>query len=279
MSTPSGLTLVTANAASGRETRAELAAEAGAPDLTAWAEQAAALAPDVLAVQEVDHLLPRSGEVDQTALLVRTLAEQRTPADGAPWHSRFAAAVHGTPGNARTMRSAPGTDAAEPSYGVALLSRHPVAEWRELRMAPSAIRVPVPRPSWVDEDFVVVPDEQRVALAARIEAPVGDVTVVTTHLSFVPWRAAGQLRELVAWARDLPRPLVLLGDLNLPGRVPSTLTGWCAVAAGPTFPAGRPTVQLDHVLVDPRSRPSEPATSHRLAGSDHLAWRVRLTRW
>ena len=95
--------------------------------------------------------------------------------------------------------------------------------------------------------------------------------MVTTHLSFVPWRAAAQLRELVAWARALPRPLVLLGDLNLPGNIPATLTGWTPVAAGATYPAHRPVARLDHVLLDGLDPgQSTRATTHQLAGSDHL---------
>ncbi len=263
------LRMATANAASGR----------GAGwDLAPWAAEAAALGVDVLAVQEVDHLLTRSGGADQTALLAAALTAAPT-GGGDRWHSRFAAAVHGTPGNVRTMRSAPATDLAEPSYGVALLSRHPVEWWREHRMAPSGLKVPVRKPSWTNEDLVVVGDEQRVALAARVLAPDGPVTVLTTHLSFVPWRAAAQLRDLVGWARELPRPLVLLGDLNLPGRVPARLTGWTPVAAGPTYPAHRPVAQLDHVLLDAGTtgaRLTGPATLHRLAAGDHLALRALL---
>lgn len=262
------LRLVTANAAAGRS-------GSGPPDVAPFALAAARLDPDVLAVQEVDHQLARSGGVDQTGVLAEALAA----GSGRPWHARFAAAVHGTPGNVRTMRSAPATDLAEPSYGVALLSRHPVQEWWEHRMAPSGVKVPVRKPSWTEEDFVVVADEQRVALAARVAAPGGPVTVVTTHLSFVPWRAAAQLRELVAWARDLPRPLVLLGDLNLPGPVVTRLTRWKGVPSGPTYPADRPVARLDHVLLDPSptAMAAGPATTHRLAGSDHLGLRVDVT--
>jgi endonuclease/exonuclease/phosphatase family metal-dependent hydrolase len=264
------LRVATANAASGRA-----ASPASAPpDLGPFARDAAGLDVDVLGVQELDHLLERSRGVDQTADLVDALAR-----GGAPWHARFAAAVHGTPGNARTMRHAPATDLAEPSYGVALLSRHPVEEWWEHRMEPSSLRVKVARPTWTDEQDVVVGDEPRVALAGRVAGPGGAVTVVTTHLSFVPWRAGGQLRELAGWARSLPRPLVLLGDLNLPGRIPSLVTGWSAVAAGPTYPADRPAVRLDHVLLDAGTtslRAAGPATLHRLGASDHLAVRAEL---
>ena len=234
-----GLRVATANAASGRHHRT------GEPDLAAWADDAADLDVDVLAVQEVDHLLQRSGDVDQTAVIAAACAR-----DGAPWQARFAAAVHGTPGDAATFGPALRSRPEVASYGVALLSRHPVSSWWEHRMAPSRARLPVPLPRSAGRRVLWVPDEPRVALAGRVQAPGGGVTVVCTHLSFAPVRAAAQLREVRTWAASLPRPLVLLGDLNLPGAAPGWITGWLPAARGRTFPSARPRVQLDHVLVD-----------------------------
>lgn len=267
MRTPTSLRVATANAASGRDKRA------GQPDLPAWATAAAGLDVDVLAVQEVDYLLERSGRVDQAAEIATACA-----GDGPPWTARFAAAVHGTPANERTMRSATSTRDGEPSYGVALLTRHPVRQWHELRMDAAGVRVPVPFPD-DGRPFFWVPDEQRVALAGLVETPGGDVTVVCTHLSFAPRRAAGQLRELVTWARALPRPLLLLGDLNLPGRLPANITGWSPLAQGATYPARLPLVQLDHVLLDAGDATVRVGdTSVRVvAHSDHRALRAELT--
>lgn len=253
--------VATANAASGRDVT-------GRPAFERWGQAAAGLDVDVLAVQEVDHLLERSGRTDQVAALARAMGEG--------WQGRFAAAVHGTPGSLETMRPATGTLADEPSYGVGLLSRHPVREWRELRMAPSRVHLPFPLPPGAGKRVLWVPDEQRVALAAVVDAPEGPVTVVCTHLSFSPPRATGQLRELVAWASDLPRPLVLLGDLNLPGWWPERVSGWRSAGAAPTFPAAHPRVQLDHVLLD-GDLTSEGAEAVRVAG-DHLALRAVLRR-
>jgi endonuclease/exonuclease/phosphatase family metal-dependent hydrolase len=47
----------------------------------------ARIGADVVAVQEVDHLLPRTGAVDQTAVIAAASAGA-----GAPWHHGFAAA-------------------------------------------------------------------------------------------------------------------------------------------------------------------------------------------
>ncbi len=277
------LRVATANAASGRaehRVRDSLWSSTqpdGGPgarhDLSGWAASVAGLDLDVLAVQEVDHRLARSGQVDQTAEIATACAQ-----GGAPWTSRFAAAVHGTPGRERTMRPAAQTRLGEPSYGIAVLSRHPVREWRELRMSRSRVRVPVPMPRGAPDRVWWVPDEQRVALAGVIAAPGGDLTVVSTHLSFAPARAAGQLRELVAWAQALPRPLLLLGDLNLPGRLPAWITGWSPLIRAATFPAARPRVQLDHLLLDAGGEAVEVrgAGARMVASSDHRALRAEI---
>jgi endonuclease/exonuclease/phosphatase family metal-dependent hydrolase len=270
VTTPGGtggvLRVATANAASGRDRHGRTSAAGWA----AWAVAAAELDIDLLAVQEVDHLLPRTDAVDQTAVLADALA-----GDGEPWHARFAAAIHGTPGSAETFRPAGSTDPDEPSYGVALASRHPVTSWSELRLAPGRAQLPVALPPGAGRRVLWVPDEPRVALAAVVETPIGTVSVVTTHLSFSPVRAVRQLREVQRWCRRLPRPLVLMGDLNLPGRVAVPLSGWTSVAKVPTFPAAGPRVQLDHVLVD--GVVGIGATErHRLADSDHLALSAEL---
>lgn len=275
---PPTLAVATANAASGRDAR-------GRADATTWArwtEAAAALDVDVLAVQEVDHLLPRSGAVDQTAALARALADRQPagpPPGGRGWHGGFAAALLGTPGSRATFRPVPpAADAAEPAYGIALLSRHPLRAWHELRLAPSRLTLPVPLPPGARPRVLWVPDEPRVAVAAVVAAPTGDVTVVTTHLSFSPLRARAQLRQVWRWCRDLPRPLVLLGDLNLPTALVVRATGATPALRAPTHPARRPRLQLDHVLLDdPAGRyAAADARVRRVADSDHLAVRVAL---
>lgn len=272
---PGRLRLATGNAASGRRLGRTY-------EIDPWARAAAALQADVLAVQEVDHLLPRSGHQDQTSRIAAALTTQGQEGDrsrsGTPWTARFAPAVLGTPGSHRTMRPTTAAPAsrtlaseleASGGYGVALLSRHPVEEWHELRMAPS--KVPMP-----------VPDEQRAAVAAVLRTPTGRLTVVTTHLSFVPLRARAQLKELLTWARPLPRPLVLMGDLNLPAPAPERISGWTPGLRAATFPAAAPLVQLDHVLLDPgdasvgSTARLMDASTVRLPGTDHLAVRADL---
>ena len=119
---------------------------------------------------------------------------------------------------------------------------------------------------------------------ARCSAPSsrpssGVLSVLGTHLSFLPPRAALQLRRIVDWSRSLPEPRMLLGDLNLPGPLPATVTGWRRLADGPTFPAPAPRSQLDHVLAHGLD-PATEARARTVRGevSDHRAVVVELSR-
>lgn len=228
-------------------------------------EAVAGLEADVVALQEVDYLLPRTGVVDHAERVAAACA-----GNGRPWSHRFAAAVHGTPGDARTFRSATATQDGEPSYGIALLTRWDVTAWHELRLPPGRMRLPVPLPEGSSPRVLWAPDEQRVALAGVLATPQGQLSVVCTHLSFSPVQAVKQLRRLVAWADALPRPLVLLGDLNLPGILPARVSGWAPLVRAATYPSRRPRLQLDHALADGELH-VQAAQVVPVGGSDHLA--------
>jgi endonuclease/exonuclease/phosphatase family metal-dependent hydrolase len=233
-------------------------------------DSAALLDADVLGLQEIDQHQERSGMVDQTAEVADALDAQ---------HFRFAASVRGTPGHPDGWDPSDGGDNhdLEARYGVGLVSRWPVREWHEWRFPAARASLPLlvpaqPRPQWVR-----VADEPRAAIAAVIDGPQGTFTAVTVHLSFVPGTNIAQLRRLRALVADLPRPLFLLGDLNLPGRLPRWATGYRSLATGATYPSMAPRVQFDHVLadgLDPRVR--TVATVHRLPVSDHCALSVDL---
>jgi endonuclease/exonuclease/phosphatase family metal-dependent hydrolase len=252
---------------------------------------------DVLALQEVDRGQARSQRADLAAVAAEAM--------GAGDH-RFAAALVGPPGSwsappehrdDEDRTGGPGEAAAdataalastttervgalvepepqEPAYGVALVSRLPVLAWRVVRVPPLPRPVPLllgrpPRP-------VVVHDEPRVALAARVATDAGPVTVVTTHLSFVPGWNLLQLRRLVRTLdREVgPGPLVLTGDLNTGPRRAAWVSGLDGLAAGATFPAPAPRAQLDHLLGrDVRASDGEV---HHLPVSDHRALGVTL---
>jgi endonuclease/exonuclease/phosphatase family metal-dependent hydrolase len=200
------------------------------------AAAARVLDADVLGVQEVDDAQPRSGGVDQTAVLAA--------ATGAVWH-RFAPTVSGTPGGSwRPVRAGD----AGPRFGVSMLSRRPVLASRVLVLRGS----PVPGLVVVPGVPVPVPlrDEPRVVLAADVEVDGTVVTVATAHLSFVPGWNVLQLRRALQWLSLPGRPVVLLGDLNLPAPVVDLAArGWRRLSTGPTYPASSPRVALDHALV------------------------------
>ena len=253
---------------------------------------------DVLACQEVDCRQPRSGGVDQTLEMVKAM--------GAPY-ARFAPTVLGTPGEpgwtAATGEPVPtGADPVSPdvhsfgaygfeplpettdafierpgpAYGVSLVSRWKVEEWYELRLTSARGRFPLmipgrpPRVIWLR-------DEPRVALAARLAM---GVTVVCTHLSFVPGVNLRQLRQVRRWLEGLalPGPVVVMGDMNLPPLPVRRATGWTPLVTAATFPGWRPGVQLDHVLgVDlPPGTTARGELTEELPVGDHRAVRVFL---
>lgn len=233
---------------------------------------------DVIGLQEVDVDQPRSGGAHQ----VRAVAE----ALDAP-HWRFAPSVAGTPGvpgwaHADDDHERAGNEAsggAGPLYGVGLVSRLPVLEWRTTRFDPAPWSLPLMIPAEPRPQFIKVADEPRAAIAAVIDGAHGPFTVATAHLSFVPGYNVRQLRELRRWLAGLPRPLVLLGDFNLPGRVPARITGWTPLVRERTYPVMRPRAQLDHVLADGLTEAQVVgaiATVHPLPVSDHAAVTVDL---
>ena len=216
------------------------------------------LKPDILALQEVDLDQERSGRVDLTAVAAEAM--------DAVAH-RFVAAISGTPGStwiAATGAEQPGSAA----YGVALLSRFPASSWQVLRLPHIPVRFPMYMP--VPHRLIVVNEEPRVAVVARLETSLGPLTVANTHLSFVPGWNRLQLRRIVAALRGLPGPCLMVGDLNLTSAAAQRCSGLRTLAAAPTFPADRPTRQLDHVLTDDpgltvrhRDTPLMPISDHR----------------
>jgi endonuclease/exonuclease/phosphatase family metal-dependent hydrolase len=218
---------------------------------------------DVLALQEVDRGQPRSGGSDQAAVVADGL--------GARWH-RFVPALWGEPGGhwvaaTDAERTICEPDAGRPGYGIALVSRLPVLDWAVTSFPPARIGMPLLVPG---RGIVKVDDEPRLALAAQVEGPSTAFTVIATHLSFVPGVNVRQLRSLARWAETWPAPRVLLGDLNLPGRLPAWATGWTQLARLATYPSWKPRVQFDHVLAHPAAPVAvTSAVSARFPVSDH----------
>jgi endonuclease/exonuclease/phosphatase family metal-dependent hydrolase len=232
----------------------------GRADADVLADAVRRLDADVLALQEVDRFQPRSFGVDQAAVAAAAM--------GARWH-RFVPLVRGTPGTPGWRPVPPAPADGEPCYGIALLSRHPVAQWHVLRLGRARGRYPVIVPT-SPPNLVWIPDEPRAAVVAVLESP--RITVGATHLSFVPGMNVLQLRRLRAAMVALPGPRVLVGDLNLPGGLPARVLGWRALVTGPTFPAPAPRLQIDHALADALPPHAERAPLiTQLPLSDHRA--------
>jgi endonuclease/exonuclease/phosphatase family metal-dependent hydrolase len=224
----------------------------GPVDLRRFTDAVGGLDVDVLGLQEVDRAQPRSGEADLAAVAAEALGALEY---------RFAPTLHGVPG---TWVEADVPDA--PAYGVALLSRYPVTEWRvvPLPRLPRDVPLVVGRP----RRLVVVRDEPRTALLARVAGPHGPVSVVTTHLSFIPGWNLVQLRHLVRSLRD-DAPLVVTGDLNLGVRRARLGSGLRGLVRGRTFPADGPRRQIDHLLG--RGVAASAPRVHHPPLSDHCA--------
>lgn len=230
----------------------------GRIELDAVADGITALDVDVLAVQEVDRGLARSDGVDQLAAL----------ADKLGWQAAFGPALLGEPMHGWV--AADGTDPGGPAYGVGLLSPHPLTAVTRLGLPGGDRAQPADPPRWVPYRD----REARTVLRAALQLPGGPpLTVAATHLSYLAWRSPRQLRRAVAFAGAAGTPAVLLGDLNLPHRalrVALAGTGWApGPPTGPSYPAWRPRMQIDHVLAR-GARVSDTRVAQR-GSSDHLA--------
>lgn len=221
---------------------------------------------DVLALQEVDCDQPRSAKADLTALAAQAM--------GAVTH-RFVAAISGTPGAtwmAATGREQPGTAA----YGIALLSRYPVHSWQVVRLP----RIPVTFPMYLrgPDKVLMVHEEPRAAMVARLDTPLGLMTVANTHLSFVPGWNRLQLRHLVRDLRGFAGPRVLMGDLNMTPPPKRRWLGMRPLGGALTFPSDHPQRQLDHILTDDPTLVADHCRAPELPISDHRALVVDVSR-
>ena len=260
--------VVTFNLWSGRSRR-DRSAERRQPrakgiDLELLRAAIAELDPDVLALQEVDRSLSRSQHADLSAVAAEAM--------GARAH-RFVPTLAGTPGAMWSLSGPAHRIGGE--YGIALLSRYPVTRWQD-------IPLPSLRPSFklrlpVVGQHLTVREEPRSAVIAHLETPSGPLAVVNTHLTWVPGSGVRQLQEVVrVLGEQVPDPVLLLGDFNMWGSLPRRITGYRPLAEHVTYPAAKPTRQLDHVLLRGRGPRVVATRAMRLEVSDHLALVVDL---
>ena len=228
--------------------------EHGQVNLDAVAAGIAALDCDVVALQEVDRCLARTGESDQLAELASRLG----------YTGVYAPALLGDPGG--RWASAGDTDPGGPAYGVGVLTRRPPLSWKRLRLPGGGTghhgrRARDHSPGW--------DAEPRVALQVELDVGGSHLWFTATHLSYMPWRGARQLRSLLAAARRR-RPAVVAGDLNLPPWAVRRLAPrWRSAGGDATYPADNPRIQIDHILG--AGVRVGPAHTRSLGVSDHIA--------
>src|SRR6202020_991517 len=125
-----------------------------------------------------------------------------------------------------------GTDQGAGTWGLAVLSVLPVTGYQEIELGRA-------------------PGDQigRAAQVLTLATPEGTaLRGVNTHLTH-RYSSPVQLALLVHRLAGSSLPTVLAGDLNMPR--PGTLVarGYRSVVRGRSFPAGRPLIQLDHMLL------------------------------
>ena len=233
----------------------------GRVDIDRFAAAVKILDADILGLQEVDSGQERSNHADLTAVAADAM--------GATDH-RFVAALTGTPGT--TWTAATGDEQPDSAaYGIALLSRHPVRSWQVVRLPALPGRVPH---LWHGARWpALVRDEPRVSVSAVVDTPHGELTVATTHLSFIHGWNLVQLRRVVRALGVEPAPQILMGDLNMSPDTAGRVSGMASTVDAPTFPVTEPTRQLDHVLATGLRNRLRPAggVAIDLGLSDHRA--------
>ncbi|HEY2130727.1 MAG TPA: endonuclease/exonuclease/phosphatase family protein [Streptosporangiaceae bacterium] len=162
--------------------------------------------------------------------------------------------------NTNRARLGVGTDTGSGSWGLAVLSLLPITGYQEIELS----HVPGDRIS-------------RAAQVITLTMPGGAaLRVVNTHLTHrftSPVQLALLTRRLVAGPQ---LPTVIVGDLNMPRVLTRAAAGYRATVRGRTYPAGRPWIQLDQLLIRGPVRVSGAEVADPV-GSDHLPIRAQLS--
>ena len=244
-----------------------------------------AIGADVMAIQEVDEKLERSGTISQTRLIAEAMGTQ---------HWGFAAGVIGTPGvdwraldPADTQILTQDTDDTQTGfelvggYGIGIVSKIAVTAWDrlDLKKSPFGIPLMVPQPRKNGKPgatLIYVADEPRAALAATLE---NGWTVINTHLSFVPGYNLRQLGKIKKWATQLSikysTQVLITGDLNLPKGIGAMASAWDSLNTHNTYPSWGAKIQFDYILGKSVNN-FEPQPTVITGISDHLPISVKI---
>jgi endonuclease/exonuclease/phosphatase family metal-dependent hydrolase len=253
-------------------------------DITALAQAAEKIAkdlsPELVAVQECDYRLARTADVNQISEIAGSI--------GADYFA-FAPCIIGTPGEKWRKLSASdqtiitekeNSTSYEGGYGIGMASKIDVIRWHRLDLGNAPIGMPLLVPG---EDGkpgklrpIYIRDEPRVALAATL---VNGITVVNTHLSFVPGYNVKQLRAIKRWAEEIEKETgtiaIIVGDLNLPKNLPVVASRWRSLATQSTYPSWGAKIQFDYILTRSAMESTQLPTV-ATGVSDHLPLTVEL---
>lgn len=152
-----------------------------------------------------------------------------------------------------------GPDTRPGAWGIAILTARPVLSYQVVPLG----RAPGD----------TIPRAAQIATIGLTDGRA--VRIANTHLTH-RFTSPVQLLLLAGRLAGGTEPTVITGDLNMPG--PATLVAgrYRRVLRGPTFPAHRPLIQLDHFLAGPRI--SVDAAEVLIGvGSDHLPIRAHLS--
>ena len=206
------------------------------------------LQPNFIALQEVDYFQSRSDLTNQTKLVAQSMQLK---------YWAYLPTLIGTPGekwrSVKDLKNSIITESSidknpKASYGIALATNWPIKKLYVKKLGRSIIGMPllIPKDNGKGVRFIYVKDEPRVALIAELE---NGYTIATTHLSFVPGVNVFQLNKLTSYLKKLPGLALLTGDLNLPGNLPSKLSGFKSLISQATYPSWKPKIQFDYIML------------------------------
>jgi endonuclease/exonuclease/phosphatase family metal-dependent hydrolase len=218
---------------------------------------------DILAIQEVDHLQPRSN-------FLKTVEEIAKNCNYPHW--AYASAINGTPGGAWEISDGFNTShkpAELPlSYGIGLLSKVPVKNWHRTTLKKAPIGLPLLVTTQKGMRVMYVADEPRAAIAMELE---NGITVITSHLSFVPPFNSLQLRKIKSWAQQFSGKKLFIGDFNalIAGKA-----GLTSLNSAKSYPAWDPKLKFDFILSSDLNATQLDLTYSGV--SDHLPIGVKI---
>jgi endonuclease/exonuclease/phosphatase family metal-dependent hydrolase len=250
----------------------------------AYAAAVQSLASDVIALQEVDFNLERSDSRHQSSDVAEVIGAA---------HWGFAPAISGTPGvkwrklkvDEKVLFTEENVNEINQDgyYGISIISKVPVKSWLRLELGRSIVGLPLAVGNEKGKlAMIYVKDEPRVAIAAVLD---NGWTVINTHLSFVPFVNIYQLLKLSRWAKAIEREystkVILLGDFNLPGGIPSKLTLWKRATQSLSYPSWSPKISFDYILMrEEHLCQSSEVTAPTLDISDHRPLSINLNiKW